>query len=325
MNGNIYVIENLENGKKYVGSTTRLTKRKRNHFNKLKKGTHSNSYLQRSFNKYGREAFSFTVVLSCPASDVIKYEQYYLDKYELYDRSKGYNIQEKADRSEHSDETIQKLKNQMRGEQNPFYGKSHDVGSIKKMSDNSVNKKLSVEEVLEIKRSMDNLERSFEEISNDFDVSRSIITMINLGKVWSWLGDYEYPIREKSQLVKGERTANNKLSKDQVLEIKNLLNDSDLTKKEIVEKFCIGYSQLCRINRGEFWEFVGNFDYPIRENQKSSDLTKDDVLEIKDLLSDTDMSQRDISDGYPVSYSTISNINSGKTHKELGDYSHPIR
>lgn len=59
----IYQIKNLINNKIYIGSTIRpLYKRKYEHFSELRNNEHCNTYLQRSFNKYGEENFSFTIL-----------------------------------------------------------------------------------------------------------------------------------------------------------------------------------------------------------------------------------------------------------------------
>lgn len=58
----IYVIENLKNGKFYLGRTNDPAQRKRAHFSELKRNGHGNPRLQAAFNKYGLEAFRFSVV-----------------------------------------------------------------------------------------------------------------------------------------------------------------------------------------------------------------------------------------------------------------------
>lgn len=59
----IYQIRNLINNKIYIGSTIRpLYKRKYEHFSELKASEHCNTYLQNSFNKYGKENFILEVL-----------------------------------------------------------------------------------------------------------------------------------------------------------------------------------------------------------------------------------------------------------------------
>lgn len=59
----VYQIKNLVNGKFYVGSTIRISRRRRyEHFGELQRNKHSNSHLQSAFNKYGKDSFLFIVI-----------------------------------------------------------------------------------------------------------------------------------------------------------------------------------------------------------------------------------------------------------------------
>ena len=62
MNKGIYKIENLINGKIYIGQTLCLTTRFKSHLSLLRKNRHRNSHLQAAFNKYGELNFVFNVV-----------------------------------------------------------------------------------------------------------------------------------------------------------------------------------------------------------------------------------------------------------------------
>lgn len=63
MIGFIYKIENIVNGKFYIGSTCKSIKRRYSeHLCQLNKNLHKNVYLQNSFNKYGKNHFRITLV-----------------------------------------------------------------------------------------------------------------------------------------------------------------------------------------------------------------------------------------------------------------------
>lgn len=65
----------------YWGQSQDLRGRLASHLCDLRMGTHSNSRLQRSFDKHGEGAFSFEVSLLCPAEDLDMQEQFALDIY----------------------------------------------------------------------------------------------------------------------------------------------------------------------------------------------------------------------------------------------------
>lgn len=55
----VYIITNLINNRKYIGSTVNVKSRKLSHFTKLKGNRHSNKYLQSDFNIHGINNFKF--------------------------------------------------------------------------------------------------------------------------------------------------------------------------------------------------------------------------------------------------------------------------
>lgn len=76
----VYVIENLVNGKKYVGSAARSFKERwKTHKCILKKGSHHSRHLQRAFNKHGEENFKFNILGYYPPCFVLKAEQHFID------------------------------------------------------------------------------------------------------------------------------------------------------------------------------------------------------------------------------------------------------
>lgn len=87
MKTGIYKITNQINGKFYVGSSKDLSRRKKDHFRLLKKGTNHSILLQRAVNKYGIDNFIFEVIVECSEELLFTIEQKLVD-----DLKPEYNI-----------------------------------------------------------------------------------------------------------------------------------------------------------------------------------------------------------------------------------------
>lgn len=70
----VYSIENKVNGKCYIGSTTNPRVRWSKHKGDLNRKKHHSFVLQRAWDKYGEDNFSFKVLLQCDKKDKIEYE-----------------------------------------------------------------------------------------------------------------------------------------------------------------------------------------------------------------------------------------------------------
>ena len=58
----VYKIQCEKDGRFYIGASTNPHKRRLEHFNDLRKGKHHNRFIQRAFNKYGEDSFSYTIL-----------------------------------------------------------------------------------------------------------------------------------------------------------------------------------------------------------------------------------------------------------------------
>lgn len=85
----IYCIENLINGKKYIGQSIDIYSRWTNHKNELNRGAHINEKLQNGWNKYGPNNFKFYILRQVDIDDLDLFEKYYIELYDSY--VNGYN------------------------------------------------------------------------------------------------------------------------------------------------------------------------------------------------------------------------------------------
>lgn len=145
--GGVYRIFNKRNQRVYIGSCKEFKRRSTQHLNALKRGVHSNKYLQADFDKHGSDEFVFQVleIVDGGKNDRTDKEQIYLSK--LYDNCQQcYNMSKNAASSDGRpfsntpEETRKKMSEAAKTRlsdptRHPLYGKKFSDESRKKMSD----------------------------------------------------------------------------------------------------------------------------------------------------------------------------------------------
>lgn len=107
----VYCIENINNGKKYIGSSIDIHKRWKSHVYELNNNKHHSFHLQRAWKKHGENSFDFYIIELCNKTDLLKTEQKYIDRFKVCDRKYGYNIEAVAGKTHFDGATLQKIKN----------------------------------------------------------------------------------------------------------------------------------------------------------------------------------------------------------------------
>lgn len=122
----VYIIENFEDGRVYVGSAIDIHSRWGQHRRELLWGTHKNSYLQNAWNKCGEGSFCFQVIEHCDRELLLEREQVWIDLLCSFKRDYGYNLSPTAG------STIgvpcpldkrEKISKSLSGDKHPLYGK----------------------------------------------------------------------------------------------------------------------------------------------------------------------------------------------------------
>lgn len=104
----VYVITNQASGKVYVGCTDNLTIRTRRHELDLRRGSHSNPYLQKAWNKYSEKDFSSSILeVVEDVSNLLEREEFWIQKLGAEESGKGFNVHKRSQRVNKSFESTE--------------------------------------------------------------------------------------------------------------------------------------------------------------------------------------------------------------------------
>lgn len=125
----IYSINNLVNGKRYIGKSKKIEHRIWSHFNLLKKDEPTravNRHLYASAKKHGIENFSWEILESFEELDeniLADREVFWMEFYNTTDRDFGYNlVKDSSSKVEVHEETREIFRQLQKGENNANYG-----------------------------------------------------------------------------------------------------------------------------------------------------------------------------------------------------------
>jgi group I intron endonuclease len=220
----IYSITNVVTGEMYIGQTIQdFKKRWKSHISALNRGNHDNEYLQRSWNKYGEDAFKFKAIHYCDELDILNdLEKYYIKKYDTYNN--GFNMTEGGDYflNEIPEEIRKKrLENLKKVNRERSDYTEHQIAKVKEM--------LSV---------LENNQISIKKISKLTGVREGVI--YNVKYLNSWV-DVRSDLNEKLKIINNKEARNESIVKD-LYSKKYLLN-------EISEKYKLSQDTIKRILR----------------------------------------------------------------------------
>lgn len=268
----IYKIENKLNGKVYIGQSNNIERRWNEHKNNYLK---INSKFYKAIQEFGIENFELIILEECSEEELDEKELYYIIEY-----------------------------NSIKDGYNTVYGAPYKRNSFRKITEEEYENLIQdlIDNIIPIS-----------ELSLKYNIGKNHIYDINNGIIGKRKEKLNYPLRPKKQY---------KLTEEEANEILNLLINSDLTYKEIGDLYNKSISQLKKINLGKYYH-RDYINYPIRPVCWHK-LTKQQVLEIKDLLKNTNLSPIELGNKYNVSNDTITAINRGKTYHD-NNINYPIR
>ena len=270
----IYIIRNFINDKVYIGQSINPEQRFKGHIQDKDRKQYS-SAIDGAIKKYGAENFYYEVIEG-PITNFNEREIYWIKFFNSLIPN-GYNILE--------------------GGQCPPIHKGFS----------NHKSKFTPKDIEEVRLLLLNPRITLQEIANAFEVSYRTISNLNTGKTY-YDDSIDYPIRKFQ--CSGE--ASNILSTDMVDAIIEDLTTSNLSLHRIAKKYCVNFSQVDSINKGNKVIYhKENIKYPIRESTR---LTQEQINDIKEDLILGILSKNQVANKHNVEYAVVSNINSGRSY-----------
>lgn len=284
---------NFPNGKIYIGISNDIKRRINEHNTDFR----NNLPIELAVQKYGEiKSFILLEEINPLERDLMRErEKYWINFYKSNIREIGYNLSEGGDGA--------------------------DLGS------GNCQAKISEQEYLEICDLLKNkLDMTMQEIADQYHIHISSLSKINRGHTY-WHEGIDYPIRTykmSKKMISGYKNPKARYSKDQIDEVYNLLQESNLTVFEIENKTGVKAEVIRRINSGQTY-VKEDFHFPLRKlGQGSKQLNKNEVEEIYNLIQNSNKSLASIARLYNVKPKTISSINCGNTYRKR-EYTYPLR
>lgn len=280
----IYGYKNKINNKWYIGQTSMpIEERHRLHISGAthEKASDYNCLFHKKIREYGIDNFELEILEKVPnKSDLDEREQYWIEKKNSFVKNgNGYNLT--------------------------------TGGQYRKDNENYVDiraKFQTQEEINQIIKEIKNLDNSLVGLAEKYQVSLSLICLINSGKKYHQDNE-KYPLR----------ALKTKISDNIVKEIIILLKEN-YTNKEIADLFQIDDNIVYRINYGKAHKQNDEI-YPIRKELSKKEKRAN---KIKELLRENKLNNREIAELVKCDPSVVSNINYGKNYRD-NSLNYPIR
>lgn len=206
MSCGIYYIKNKTNGKMYIGKSIDIQKRWKSHKTQLKNGNHVNPHLQSSWDKYGDNAFEFSIIEECACEELNDREKYWIQFYDSFNN--GYNLTFGGEGGNtiagYTEEELKRYKEKKH--------KIHQETVLK--GEDASTSKLSNSDVKEIIQRMLNGEFNVD-IANDYNVNFATIRDIRSHNTWKDLtSGIEFPHPHKNYVKNSRGKAVSQYTKD---------------------------------------------------------------------------------------------------------------
>lgn len=290
----IYKYTNKSNGHSYIGQTKNLQKRFNGHKSESFNPKASSYWLpfHCAIRKYGMENFTYEVLEEIADGEsqsfINEREKYFISYYKTLISENGYNITIGGDGCPKPPLSYEEKLNR--------------------------SKLFTKEEIIDIQNRLIN-DEEYDDIEAIYfpKLKRTFLVNINTGTNF-YNPDFDYPLK---------KNAKSKFSQREIKDIKEMIK-SGVKYKEIQKKYNIRSAGfLSQINTGKYF-FDKKEQYPLNnkignktQNEKWVDAIRQDII-------NSSLSLSKIAEKHHRSYSTVKNINSGRSHKKDG-LTYPLR
>ena len=171
-------------------------------------------------------------------------------------------------------------------------------------------------------------ELSLKDIAKKYNVEQDTILRISKGKSY-FNPKLKYPLRNNiHSFMKKNDVLDYFNSVEELLALKeDLYFRWDLSiENDLKNKYNIPLNILREINLGQKFANIGEYNYPIRKKNIRNiyNFTQQDIINILNLLHNTNLSMSDIGAQYHIHRNTVSKINSGLNYP-IKNYCYPAR
>lgn len=241
----IYIIKNTVNDKVYVGQTwDDLKSRWKNGYG-YKRQPHMNA----AINCYGKAAFYYELLTIAHTQEIADYwEKHFIEMYKSNDREFGYNLTNGGSNGKHSQSSKDKMSLARKGKPGRF--QSPEIRA--KISTTSTGRVVSEETKTKI--SIANSGKNSPNFGKNLPVeTRKKISEATSGENHPFFGrEHSALSKEKMQMNCQSRV----LSKEDVLRIRELHEEGDLTQREIAELYQVSFSNINDIVKKRSWKNI---------------------------------------------------------------------
>lgn len=239
----IYIIRNKINDKVYVGQTWTTTKKR------WKYGYHRQPHMWNAIKLYGRENFYYEELLSCwTQEDANYFEKYFIQHYKANDREFGYNLHDGGSNGRLSEETKLKISKAKKGK--PGRKQSQEIRN--KISKGLMGRPVSTSTRKKIgdANSGTNSPNFGTHLSED---RRKQISEAVSGENHPFFGKHH---NETSKTKMQQNNRRRILQVEDVLEIRRLHKDEQISQKEIAKKYNITPQTVNDIIKRRSWNNI---------------------------------------------------------------------